>query len=287
MINGGDAGHPAQGSSEGDAVVAVPAHTQVQGPEAAQREPGIEWPQSAPGSHRPCPRGRHQVLAPDHNAREQVGVAAHVFRRAVHDGGGSYPEGAEKDWGRESVVDQQGHASSARQRGYRFDIRQLAEGIGDRLHEREAGAVERASDHLEVRHVDEVGLIAGGLEVLAQERKCAAIQLASSHNRDRPRRESEDRHVQRCHPTRSGHARLPALQLGDRLLEHRPVEVGVAAVVMPRPVPTRNRLVVVQVGVNVDRRRTEVGRERAPGDQFAAGVNRPRCRFHGKLEPCA
>src|SRR5712692_2173949 len=98
VINGGDAGHPAQGSSEGDAVVAVPAHTQVQGPEAAQREPRIEWPQSAPGSNRPCPRGRHQVLAPDHNAREQVGVAADVFRRAVHYGGGSYPEGAEKDW---------------------------------------------------------------------------------------------------------------------------------------------------------------------------------------------
>ncbi len=214
-------------------------------------------------------------------------MAADVLRRAVHDGGRTNLERQEKDWGRERVVDQQRHASIARQRCDRFDVRQPAQGVGDRLHQREAGAVERAPDRLEVCHVDEVGLVAGGLEVLAQERQSSAIQLARGHDRHRFRRQREDRHVQRRHTTRCGQAGLRALELGDRLFEHRPVAVGVSAVVMPRPVSSRNRLVVVEVGVYVDRRGTEVGRERAPGNEFAAGVNRPRCRFHGKLEPCA
>src|ERR1700694_1875294 len=44
VIDAGDPRHPEQGTSEGDAVVAVPAHAQVQGPQAAQREPGVERP---------------------------------------------------------------------------------------------------------------------------------------------------------------------------------------------------------------------------------------------------
>src|SRR6266851_442644 len=72
VINGGYPGHPSQGSSEGDAVVAVPAHADVQGAEAAQREPGVEWPQGAPCAYRSRARGRYYVRAPDHNPRDQV-----------------------------------------------------------------------------------------------------------------------------------------------------------------------------------------------------------------------
>jgi len=105
--------------------------------------------------------------------------------------------------------------------------------------------------------------------------------------RDRARRESQDRHVQRRHPRAGGETVLSALEIRDRLLKHRPVAVGVTAVVMTRPLAPGNGVVVLEIRVDVDRGEAQVRRERAPGDQFAAGVNRPRCRFHGKLEPCA
>jgi len=223
----------------------------------------------------------------DDDTGDEVGVTADVLRGAVHDCGRAYLERSEQDGSREGVVDEQRHAVVASNACDDLDVRHPAQRVGDRLHQHQPGAADRATHRLEVRHVDEVGLIPGGFEVLTDQREGASVQLARGQDCDRLRRQRQDRHMQRRHPGRGGDAGLRALQLGHRLLQHRAVAVGVSAVVMPGAVSAGDGVVVIEVGVHVHRRRAQVRRERTPGNQFAAGVYRPRCLFHGRLEPCA
>ena len=105
-------------------------------------------------------------------------------------------------------------------------------------------------------------LVAGGLEVLPQQVHRPPVQLAGGHDGRRLRRKGKDREIQGRHAARGRQACLGALQLGHRALEHLSVLVGVAPVVVPAALAARDRVVVVEVVVDVHRRGADGRRER-------------------------
>ena len=207
-------------------------------------------------------------------------MPAEVLRRAVHDHRRAQIERPAQQRRRERVVDEKRHPPLAGDRRDRFQVRYATERVGDGLGDDEPGARDRPPHSIEVGQIDELGLIAGGLEVLAQKGCGAAVELARRHDRRRLRDEREDGPVQRRHPGCGGHACVRPLQLGDRSLEHLAVAVRVAAVVVAGPLAARDGVVIVEIGEHMHRRGAEVWRERAPSPQVAARVHSPRSRFH-------
>jgi hypothetical protein len=155
---------------------------------------------------------------------------------------------------RERVVDEHAHAAIPSHPRDRLEIGDAAQRIRDGLDQHEPGAVQRAADSIEVAHVDEVGLVAGGLEVLPEQVHRSAVQLASGDDGHGLRSEGEDREVECRHPARGRQSCFCALELGHRALEHLPVLVRVASVVVAGSLAARDRVIVVEVVVDVHRR---------------------------------
>ena len=207
-------------------------------------------------------------------------MPAEVFRGAVHDHGYAEVERPAEQWCGERVVDEKGHAALASHGGDCFQVRDPAQRIGDRLGDDQAGALQAVADSIEVGQVDEANLITRGLEVLAQQRGGAAVQLPGGDDSRRPGDKGEDRAVQRRHPRCGRHTHLSSFELGDGTLEHLAVGVGIPSVVVARLLAAGDGIVVGQVGEHVDRGRAQVGRQRTASPQLAARVDGARGGLH-------
>ena len=273
------AGHRLHRARQRQRVLAVPPHADVERAQAAQREPRFEWAERCAGPGRASPGHTHRRgIAGDH-PRDEIRMAAEVFRRAVHHQARAQVERATQERRREGVVDQKRNAALSSHRRDGFDVRHPAQRVGDGLRDDETRRLHGPVDRVELGQVDEADPVSGRLEVLAQHGRGSPVQLSRRDDRRRLRRQGKDRSVQGGHAGGCCDPCVRSFELGDGPLQHLAVLVRVAAVVMTWSLATHDGVVVLEVGEDVDRRGAQVGREGTAGFQVSAGVDCARGRL--------
>ena len=272
-MNAGNAAHRAHGPGERQRIRAMPAHTHLERAQPTQGQPCVERAQRRPGAGRACTRLAHLRGCAHDDSRDKVRMPSQVLGRAVHDHSRADVERPAEDRCGKRVVDEERHSALARHLRDSLEVGHAAQRVGDGFRDDEPRSPDREAHRVQIREVDELDLIAGRLEILAQERSRAAVELSGRDDRRRAWHEGEDRGVEGGHTRAGGHPGFGAFELGDRAFQHLAVAVGVAPVVVPGPLAPGYGVVVGQVGKDVDRRRAQVGRERASGAQLSARMH--------------
>ena len=160
----------------------VGLHPQVQGAQAAVDEEAVKRPwDGADGVlHEPQPLVE---LGParDHHASDDVGVAAEVLGRRVHDGIGAELERPLVGGRRERVVDRDERAALARDHG--LDVDHVQQRVGRALDpDQPRLGSDCALERVEVALVDEVVAQPPACEHLVDEPEGAAVQVGRQHD---------------------------------------------------------------------------------------------------------
>jgi hypothetical protein len=156
----------------------VLAHPQRQRLDAAGEQPGLEGREHrAGGELQEAHAFRELGLGEHHDAREQVGVAAEVLRRRVHDDVGAVLDRAEVDRAREGRVDDERDPELVRQEADRPQVHDATGGVDRRLEEDGARLLpEAAAPRARLERVDERHADAEGRELLAEQAVRAAVE---------------------------------------------------------------------------------------------------------------
>ena len=171
------------------------------------------------------------AVAHDHGAADRVGVPAQVLRRAVDDRAGAELERALADRGGERVVDRDEDVRADR-RDQRGQVDHVERRVRRRLDpdELRLGA-QRALHRVEVALVDHVVDDAEALHDLVGEPERPAVEVVRDQDVVAGAAGRGDQRVGGRHAGRE-RARVPALQLAERVLERAPGRVRGAAVVV-------------------------------------------------------
>ena len=215
---------------------------QVQGAQAAQREPGLERPgRVALHVAAALEHGVELVVAGDDRAELEVAVAGEVLGRRVQHHVGAELERPLEQRREERVVDDDAGAGVVGRGDDRGCVGHLEGRVGRRLEPDQRGVLARRDHRGGVRDVDERRRQpAAQLEV--RELDQGAVVGVPRHDHLVAERDQVEEAGDRGHPGRVGQA-LPALQRAQRGLEGGPGRVAVAAVleVATRDVRRRHR----------------------------------------------
>ena len=261
-------------------VLAVPPHPEVERAQPAQRQPRLERAQRAARPHHPVANAPDQLAVARRHARHQVRVPAQVLGDGVHDEAGAQLQRAAEDRGGERVVHEHRHVVRGRHPAQPAQVGDAAQRVGDRLRDRERCPGHGGGGGVGIVKVHHPDLVAQRGEVAAQHREGDAVRVRGHHHRRRPGRQGQDRGEDRGHPRGAGLAGLGALELGHGRRQRVGVLVRVPTVDVAGRATGRDRVVVVQVVEDLDRRLDDRRGERVARPQLAAGVDRPRVRPH-------
>ena len=256
-------------------------HAQVQGPQAAQRQPRLDGAgDRAEGAAHVDEPVRELHVAGHRDTEQQVGVAGQVLGRAVHHEVGTQLERALQDRRREGAVDGQHRAGRPRALGQGLDVDDPQHRVGRRLGPDQC----RPGDGLcRGDRVAEVGLAYGDPAVLleaAQDPQAAVVGVRAGDDDAAGRHQLE--HGRHCGQPGRERGRNPALEGTDRALQHLPGRVAVAPVahLAARVVRRGHHERGVHRPVRPPRRPARGDRHGGRGQRGLRGVR------HGRKYPC-
>lgn len=218
VVDVGDLRVGFQPGGEGEGVFTLLAHPQGQGFEAAQGEPRLKWPQTAPDKFVECVHFFVQGGVGDDHARHHIAVPGQVFGRAVDDHVHAVLEGGTQVGGAEGVVHQEKCAVGVRESGEFGQVGNFEEGVGDRLSEEDGGGVggEGGADFVQVEDVYPMHGDAQFGEELVEQGKRRAIYIRRGDDvAPRPDTRREQGHMDGRHAGRERVGGFSAFEIGD------------------------------------------------------------------------
>ena len=207
-----------------------PLEAQVQGAQAAQREPGLERAgDRADQVAAALEHGVQLVVAGDHGTHQHVAVAGEELGRRVHDDVGAELERLLQQRGGEGVVDDHVRAGLVGRLDDRLDVGDLERRVGRATRARPGRRRRSASTTASVSVMSTSSALSRprDLEVGQLHQRCRCRRAAA-----RPPRAVADQVEHRRDRGQPGRERqaAPALERAEHLLERGPGRVAVAAV---------------------------------------------------------